>query len=326
MNVEELKSIAVLRAMDADALTRLAPALEEKSYGDGELVFAEGDPGDSMYLILEGQVRIEKRAGTVIAGTVSKPGSENKTLTVLEAGDYFGEMALMDQKPRSASAAVSGNARVLRLSKAAFDHFEESGSAVATSVLFAMIRTSSERIRRLSSQLVVYDEVGKAIGEARSLQSLLDVVLQQLASATAANWGLLLLRSQFSDQLEIRAQMEIVLNATQTDAVTNALGFVGTALQQTQGRLVADLDAEESFKSSPRLGFETASLVLSPIVVEGKPLGLIVLGGNKRAQFDLDALNLARGIARQAGQAILNARHREEEEARLRHSRQFVRF
>ncbi len=318
MNLEELKSIAVLRAMDADALTRLATALEDKRYGDGELVFAEGDPGDSMYFIIKGQVRIEKRAAS--------SGAADKTLTVLDAGDYFGEMALLDQKPRSASAVVSGSARIMRLSKTAFDQLQESGSAAGMSVLFAMVRTSSERIRRLSSQLVVYDEVGKAIGEARSLQNLLDAILQQLASAIGADWGLLLLRSQFSDQLEVRAQMDIVLNATQTQAVNSAGGFLGPALQEVRGQLVVDLDAEEPFKSCQRLGFETSSLVLSPIAVEGRPLGLIVLGGKKRAQFDLDALNLTRGIARQTGQAILNARHREEEAARLRHSRQFVRF
>ena len=83
---------------------------------------------------------------------------------------------------------------------------------------------------------------------------------------------------------------------------------------------------QEPFKSCARLGFETASLLLSPITVEGQFLGLIVLGGNERDQFDLNALNLARGVARQAAQAILNARHREEEQARSRHSRQFVRF
>ncbi len=81
------------------------------------------------------------------------------------------------------------------------------------SVLFAMIRTSSERIRRLSAQLVVYDEVGKAIGESRDLQTLLDVILQQLSSATYADWGLLLLRSQFSDRLELRGQANLTLTS-----------------------------------------------------------------------------------------------------------------
>ena len=155
--------------------------LEEKDYADGQAVFAEGDPGDSMYFIVKGCVRIEKRAQAASA--------VHKTLAVLEAGDYFGEMALLDQKPRSASAVAAGGARILRLSKAAFDEMQGKGSVAGMSVLFAMIRTSSERIRRLSAQVVVYDEVGKAIGESRDLQTLLDVILQQLSSATARRLG-----------------------------------------------------------------------------------------------------------------------------------------
>ena len=136
-----------------------------------------------MYFIVKGCIRIEKRAQAT--------GAVHKTLAVLEAGDYFGEMALLDQKPRSASAVAAGDARILRLSKAAFDEMQGKGSVAGMSVLFAMIRTSSERIRRLSAQVVVYDEVGKAIGESRDLQTLLDVILQQLSTATFADWGLL---------------------------------------------------------------------------------------------------------------------------------------
>src|SRR5512137_1585870 len=179
MNPEELKHIAVLRAMDTAALARLAAALEQEDYADGQTVFAEGDPGDSMYFIVRGCIRIEKRAQATNA--------VNKILAVLEAGDYFGEMALLDQKPRSASAVAAGGATILRLSKAAFDQMQGESSEAGISVLFAMIRTSSERIRRLSTQLVVYDEVGKAIGEARDLQSLLEVILHQLLAATFAD-------------------------------------------------------------------------------------------------------------------------------------------
>jgi CRP/FNR family transcriptional regulator, cyclic AMP receptor protein len=318
MNPEELKHIAVLQAMDSEALARLGAALEEKDYADGQTVFAEGDPGDSMYFIVKGCIRIEKRAQATSA--------VHKVLAVLEAGDYFGEMALLDQKPRSASAVAAGGATILRLSKAAFDQMQAKSTVAGMSVLFAMIRTSSERIRRLSTQLVVYDEVGKAIGEARELQTLLDVILQQLASATYADWGLLLLRSQFSDRFEIRGQANLTLTLQQCDAVSNGEGFLAQVLQNPRDQLVASFADEEPFKSCARLGFETASLLLSPITVEGKLLGLMALGSNERDQFDLNALNLARGVARQAAQAILNARHREEEQARSRHSRQFVRF
>jgi GAF domain-containing protein len=63
-----------------------------------------------------------------------------------------------------------------------------------------------------------------------------------------------------------------------------------------------------------------------PIRIEAQSLGLIALGGQQPGQFDVNDLNLARGVARQTAQAILNARHREEDQARARHSRQFVRF
>ena len=318
MKPEELKQIAVLQAMDDDALARLAAVLEEKEYPDGQAVFAEGDPGDSMYFIARGCIRVEKRTRGADAA--------QKTLAVLEAGDYFGEMALFDQKPRSASAVSAGGASILRLSLAAFDQIRQRSSTAGMSVLFAMIRTSGERIRRLSAQVVVYDEVGKAIGEGRDLQTLLDVILQQLSAATGADWGLLLLRSQFSERLELRSQVNVTLTAAQREAVSNGQGFLGPVLQHPQDRMVANFDEQEPFKSCARLGFETASLLVSPVNVEGGLLGLILLGGNERGQFDLNTLNLARGVARQAAQAILNARHREEEQARSRHSRQFVRF
>jgi CRP-like cAMP-binding protein len=99
------------------------------------------------------------------------------TLAILEPGDYFGEMALLDRQPRSASAVAAGPTETWRLSTASFGELH---GRAGLSVLFAMIRTAGERIRRLNSQVVVYDEIGKAIGESRALDQLLDVVLRQL--------------------------------------------------------------------------------------------------------------------------------------------------
>jgi CRP-like cAMP-binding protein len=318
MNVSELKRIAVLQELDNDMLTRLAAVLEEKRYADSQTVFAEGDPGDSMYFIVDGCIRVEKRA--------QSDSAAQKTLAVLEPGDYFGEMALVDQKPRSAAAVAAGGASILRLTKAAFDEIQARNSAAGTSVLFGMIRTSSERIRRLSAHLVVYDEVGKAIGESSELPTLLDVILQQLASATEADWGLVLLRSEFSERLEVRCGYKLTLNAAQREAISQGRGFLAPVLQKRRHELVANFDEHEPFRSCQRLGFETASLLIAPINLQEHFLGLIVLGGQQRAQFDLNGLNLARGVARQTAQAITSARYREEEQARLRHAKQFVRF
>jgi CRP-like cAMP-binding protein len=317
MHADELKNIAVLSHLDGETLARLADVLETKNYTEAQAVFAEGDPGDSMYFIVSGRIRIEKSL---------QPGAPPKVLAVLEEADYFGEMALLDQKPRSAAAVAAGNVTVLRLSKAAFDRVQVENKDAGMGLLFAMIRTSSERIRRLSSHLVAYDEVGKAIGEARDLQELLDVLLQQLSAAVGADWGLLVLRSQFSERLELRCHVNLTLNSSQSEAISEGAGFLGVVLKDPRYEVIGCFEDHEPFKSCTRLGFESDSLLLSPITLESQLLGLIVLGGHQRHQFDLNALNLARGIGHQAAQAIVNARHREEEQARSRHSKQLVRF
>jgi CRP/FNR family transcriptional regulator, cyclic AMP receptor protein len=318
MNPQDLKKINVFSAHDDAALARLGAVLAPREFADGETIFAEESPGDGMHFILSGAVRIAKRTG--VAGDVAK------TLAVIEAGDYFGEMSLFDQKPRSASAVAAGRTQTFWLSKAAFDDLPKAGGQAGMDVLFGMIRTSSERIRRLNRQVIVYDEIGKAIGESTDLQQLLEVIAQQLCSGTLADWAMILLRAQFSDRVEVRCCSNLSLDAAQREALEGGAGPWATALREPDDRIVRDVSLEEPFKSAVKLGFEPPALLLAPIRIEGGSLGLIVLGGRQAGQFDANDLNLVRGVARQAAQAIVNARHREEDAARARHAKQFVRF
>jgi len=80
-----------LSAMEIRFLTSLS---KEKKFAAGELIFQEGEVGDGMYVVVEGQVRISKNI----------PGAGEEALAILERGDYFGEMALIDNRPRSADA------------------------------------------------------------------------------------------------------------------------------------------------------------------------------------------------------------------------------
>lgn len=318
MNPADLNQIAVLRALDQDALAGLAAALEERELPDGQVIFAEGDLGDAMFFIAAGGVRIEKQTGADAAS--------RKTLAVLEAGDYFGEMSLLDRQPRSATAVAAGATRLLRLSRDGFEALPKDGSRTAMSVLFAMIRTSGERIRQLNAQVIVYDEIGKAIGESQNLADLLAVVLQQLCRAALADWGLVTLRAQFADRLEVRGVEGLELTPAQLEDIASGIGVLARILQSPTDQLVRDLAQDPAFQSCPRLGFETPAMLFALIQVGGQTLGVIALGGRQPGQFDANDLNLARGVARQTAQAILNARHREEEQARARHGRQFVRF
>ena len=318
MNLQDLKKISVFRAHDDAALARLGAVLEARQFADGQIIFAEGSTGDGMHFVLSGAVRVEKRIGAA--------EQLSKTLAVIEAGDYIGEMSLFDQQPRSASAVAAGRTETFWLSKAAFDTLAKEGGRAGLGVLFGMIRTSSERIRRLNRQVIVYDEIGKAIGESANLQQLLEVMARQLCYGMLADWAMIMLRAQFSDRVEVRSCVNLPLTAVQREGLEGGAGVWAALLLEPGDRIVRDTMQEEPFKSGTKLGFEPPALLLAPIQVEGGLLGLIVLGGQQAGQFDVNDLNLVRGVARQAGQAILNARHREDEAARARHAKQFVRF
>lgn len=82
----------------------------EKTLGAEETLFREGDEGDQMYLIKSGKIRIVKE--------MSK--GEEKTLAVLEAGAFFGEMAVLDKRPRSASAIAETDTELIIVNRDVF--------------------------------------------------------------------------------------------------------------------------------------------------------------------------------------------------------------
>jgi CRP/FNR family transcriptional regulator, cyclic AMP receptor protein len=91
MNVETLRHVPLFESLDNETARELCELLESLDCKTGAVLFRAGDEGDAMYLIEEGKVRICMRA---------KDGHE-VTLTELERGDFFGEMALLDGSRRT---------------------------------------------------------------------------------------------------------------------------------------------------------------------------------------------------------------------------------
>ena len=103
-------------------LGRLATRFLEKAYYPGEFVFHETDPGRALFVVVEGTVEIIQ----------TTPRGEHVVRTLV-AGDQFGELALIDESPRSGSARIGEQARLLILYKSDFDGWEgEAGSAMVS--------------------------------------------------------------------------------------------------------------------------------------------------------------------------------------------------
>src|SRR5262245_28424124 len=151
MNVETLRHVPLFESLDNEAALELCEFLESLDRKAGALVFRAGDEGDAMYVIEEGKVRICVRA---------KDGHE-VTLTELDRGDFFGEMALLDRKPRSADARVAEDARLAVLSREHFLSFVRSNPNVALEMLTALanrLRHTDELLRHSATRNVNVEE------------------------------------------------------------------------------------------------------------------------------------------------------------------------
>ncbi len=107
----------------------------------GEYLFREGEVGQVMYVILEGEVEIRKKTGK----------ASTKTLVVLKKGDFFGEMAIVERKPRTASAITRTPCKLVVLDTEAFYSMVENSSDFAVK----MMKTLSSRLRK-ADHLIEY--------------------------------------------------------------------------------------------------------------------------------------------------------------------------
>ena len=126
--IESFKSIEIFNLLPDEKLELLVGKSEEVILNAGEILFHEGDSGDSMYVILSGEVAIEK---------------ENTMIACKGRGNYFGEMTLIEDKPRSATVSALTKSRLLEIMKDQFLlHFASNPQA-----LMAVLKTVSERAR-----------------------------------------------------------------------------------------------------------------------------------------------------------------------------------
>jgi CRP/FNR family transcriptional regulator len=118
----------------------------EKQLNTGEVLFKDGDPGDEMYLIKSGKVRISKPAGDV-----------EKTLAVLKEGDFFGEMSVIDGSPRSATATAIEPAELVIFDREVFMNQVRENPLIEY-VLHTLIRRLRETDEQIKYLLIKNEE------------------------------------------------------------------------------------------------------------------------------------------------------------------------
>jgi CRP/FNR family cyclic AMP-dependent transcriptional regulator len=133
------------RGLSAAEMKLLATFSTEERFRDGSMIFREGEKGDKLYIVLDGRIRISKFI----------PGVGEEALTVLDRGDFFGEMALIDDKARSADAkAHEGDATVLSIDRATLNEILSMDPHASLQFLNLLCRMISRRLREINDKIV----------------------------------------------------------------------------------------------------------------------------------------------------------------------------
>ena len=141
--IDLLSRINLFEGLQASYLRRIANLGLEESYPTGDMIFKEGDQGDKMYLILDGAVRISRQV----------PGMGEEALAVLKTGTYFGEMALIDDFPRSADARAHEACRLFVIRKEDMEDLLFVDRDLAYDLLWTFVRTLSARLRSTNDKM-----------------------------------------------------------------------------------------------------------------------------------------------------------------------------
>jgi len=149
--VEQLRRVDLFAGLKPEALTLISKVATEETHALGTKIFQHGDAGDKLYLILEGRIRISRDV----------PGMGEEALAVLGPGQVFGEMALLDESPRSADARVHERCRVLAIPKDGFDDLLFMHKDLAYEVLWSMVRMLIARLRETTDKLTFLSISGK---------------------------------------------------------------------------------------------------------------------------------------------------------------------
>lgn len=141
---EILKSSPLFTGLTKDELSALLPLFKERTLPEGSTLFIENRPGESMYIILSGEIRFSK---------LISEGDE-RTLLTLGEGESFGEMALLDGGARSVTATIQQDAKLLSLGRKDFQNLLNNNSSLGYKFMINVIQNVCKTFRTTEDKYV----------------------------------------------------------------------------------------------------------------------------------------------------------------------------
>ena len=168
---EALMACRLFAGLDETRLDLVVGALRARRFRRGETIFHGGDPGDALFIVSSGSVKIL---------VTPEDGSEPAILTVVGPGGFFGELALLDGAARSATAVAVEQVETLVLRRDAFDHLVDDDAGIRRALLGAL----ASEIRRLTAQV---EDLHKTKESLVGMIEELDVMIKKQSDSSFRN-------------------------------------------------------------------------------------------------------------------------------------------
>lgn len=259
-----------------------------KVYHDGEIIFREGDDGDRMYVIQTGKVRITKK---VQAG--------NMLISVLESGDVFGEMALVDRLPRSATATAEGESCILGIDRTKFIQIISRDATLA----FRLLASMSKRIRSVNEKLMkMKRENLDTLYILGDVSETCNLILKRSKNLIAADNGSIMLLGGEQRTLSIAAAFGTEWNPKVHFSIGE--GIAGNVLETGRAEMINNVSMDSRFKPGAAA---VISVICFPLKRGDSTFGVINLSRSTEKLFTLDDMKLIHSLSLYASLAIENA-------------------
>src|SRR5512138_1052770 len=146
MDPQALRACPLFQALPADRLERVAAIATHRDLPAGAVIFREGERGDEMFVVVAGKVRISRKL----------EGAGEEALGVLEAGSHFGEMAMVDDSPRSADAHAHTACALAVVRRDDLDQLMFVDKDLAYDLLWTFVRTLAARLRETNDKIASF--------------------------------------------------------------------------------------------------------------------------------------------------------------------------
>jgi len=210
-----LKSVPIFASFAEDQLRMLVPMVTRRSAPRGSVIFAEGDRVDSLYIVLSGRLKV----------MMGEADGKEVILGIIGQGEFFGEMGLIDDRPRSASVIAIEPCELLSVTRRDFKRCLVENTEVAMTVLRVLVRRLREADRKIGSLalLDVYGRVARLLldmsetvdGEKIVTKRLPKQDIAKMIGASREMVSLVMKDLQMSGYIEVRGST-IVLRDTIT--------------------------------------------------------------------------------------------------------------